>query len=308
MSIVRVPANDSYSCLMLKNQRFSSLFRHYSKHHGLPRDCLEFSFTSKLYPDDTPESVHLQRGDVITVRKIDGKNAPKEDKIPQPDDNAYFEMMFKLLENETDTDIVFLVGKQQTRVKAHRLILMARSEVFRAMLDRRRCGNMRESMEGEIRLEEPGADSVRRMLEYIYTNRVKNLEQEQNEDHLIELIGLAEKYLLPELKYLGEAAAVHLITDDTIGRLLFASEQFNAEALKKKCIDYILVDPTRLTAIPSFREEVQQYPALALTLLDAAAAASVAEPNRKRRKVSGTSLNAQSDTPTTSTTTTTSTT
>lgn len=283
MSIVRVPANDSYSCLMLKNQRFSSLFRHYCKHHGLPRDSLGFSFTSKLYPDDTPESVHLQRGDVITVRRLEG-NAPKEDQIAPPDDQAYFEMMFKLLENETDTDLVFLVGKQRTKIKAHRLILMARSEVFRAMLDRRRGGSMRESVEGEIVLEEPGADSVRRMLEYIYTNRVKNLEQEANEDHLIELIGLAEQYLLPEFKLLGEVAAVHLINDDTIGRLLFASEQYHAELLKKKCIDYILVDPTRLTTIPSFREEVQQYPALALTLLDAAASAS--ENSRKRRKIS----------------------
>lgn len=44
-NIVRVPANNLYSCLMQKTQRFSSLFRHYSKHHGLPRDSLEFMFT-----------------------------------------------------------------------------------------------------------------------------------------------------------------------------------------------------------------------------------------------------------------------
>lgn len=27
----------AYSCLMLKTQRFSSLFRHYAKHHGLKK-------------------------------------------------------------------------------------------------------------------------------------------------------------------------------------------------------------------------------------------------------------------------------
>lgn len=51
-SIVRVPANNMYSCLMQKTQRFSSLFRHYSKHHGLPRESLDFFFTvqSSLVP------------------------------------------------------------------------------------------------------------------------------------------------------------------------------------------------------------------------------------------------------------------
>ena len=44
-SIVRVSANNMYSCLMQKTQRFSSLFRHYSKHHGLPRESLDFFFT-----------------------------------------------------------------------------------------------------------------------------------------------------------------------------------------------------------------------------------------------------------------------
>ncbi|RHY19516.1 hypothetical protein DYB25_005619 [Aphanomyces astaci] len=50
-SIIRVPANNMYSCLMQKTQRFSSLFRHYSKHHGLPRECLDFFFMSGLNCD-----------------------------------------------------------------------------------------------------------------------------------------------------------------------------------------------------------------------------------------------------------------
>jgi len=85
-SIVRVAANNMYSCLMQKTQRFSSLFRHYSKHHGLPRESLDFFFTvgslllglagsrdagllcvvfvslqNRLDPEDSPESVHLQK-------------------------------------------------------------------------------------------------------------------------------------------------------------------------------------------------------------------------------------------------------
>ena len=67
-TIRRVTADTNYSCLMLKSQRFSSLFRHYAKYHGLRKDELEYYFVNLLENEDTPESVQLQRGDTIMVR------------------------------------------------------------------------------------------------------------------------------------------------------------------------------------------------------------------------------------------------
>lgn len=67
-TIRRVTAETNYSCLMLKTQRFSSLFRHYAKYHGLRKDELEYYFVNLLENEDTPESVQLQRGDTIMVR------------------------------------------------------------------------------------------------------------------------------------------------------------------------------------------------------------------------------------------------
>jgi hypothetical protein len=67
-TIRRVTADTNYSCLMLKTQRFSSLFRHYAKYHGLRKDDLEYYFVNLLENEDTPESVQLQRGDTIMVR------------------------------------------------------------------------------------------------------------------------------------------------------------------------------------------------------------------------------------------------
>lgn len=58
-SVIRVRAGTPYSCLMLKNQRFSSLFRHYAKHHGLRKDDLAYYFTEELQNEDTPETVFL---------------------------------------------------------------------------------------------------------------------------------------------------------------------------------------------------------------------------------------------------------
>ena len=66
-TIRRVTAETNYSCLMLKTQRFSSLFRHYAKYHGLRKEELEYYFVNLLENEDTPESVQLQRGDTIMV-------------------------------------------------------------------------------------------------------------------------------------------------------------------------------------------------------------------------------------------------
>eukprot|EP00956_Cyclotella_meneghiniana_P024173 scaffold48198_cov78-Cyclotella_meneghiniana.AAC.11 len=101
----RVTADTNYSCLMLKTQRFSSLFRHYAKYHGLRKDDLEYYFVNPLENEDTPETVHLQRGDIIMVRKKRKAEAPE----PSADDGEFFKDMKELLDDEEHMDTVFLV-------------------------------------------------------------------------------------------------------------------------------------------------------------------------------------------------------
>ena len=82
-SVIRVRAGTPYSCLMLKNQRFSSLFRHYAKHHGLRKDDLAYYFTEELQNEDTPETVFLLvsfgRGDraILRVDPLDHPIPPR---------------------------------------------------------------------------------------------------------------------------------------------------------------------------------------------------------------------------------------
>ncbi|KAL3762122.1 hypothetical protein ACHAWU_001573 [Discostella pseudostelligera] len=104
-TIRRVTADTNYSCLMLKTQRFSSLFRHYAKYHGLRKDDLEYYFVHPLENEDTPESVQLQRGDIIMVRKRRKAEVPE----PAADDTEFFKDMKELLDDEEHMDAVFLV-------------------------------------------------------------------------------------------------------------------------------------------------------------------------------------------------------
>ncbi len=106
-TIRRVTADTNYSCLMLKTQRFSSLFRHYAKYHGLRKDDLEYYFVHPLENEDTPESVQLQRGDIIMVRKRRKAEPPE----PAADDTEFLKDMKELLDDEEHMDAVFLVHR-----------------------------------------------------------------------------------------------------------------------------------------------------------------------------------------------------
>lgn len=101
----RVAAETNYSCLMLKTQRFSSLFRHYAKYHGLRKDDLEYYFCNILENEDTPESVQLQRGDTIMVRKRRPPPVPEA----AADDEEFFRDLRELLDDEEHMDAVFYI-------------------------------------------------------------------------------------------------------------------------------------------------------------------------------------------------------
>ncbi|RHY57792.1 hypothetical protein DYB30_010463 [Aphanomyces astaci] len=73
-SIIRVPANNMYSCLMQKTQRFSSLFRHYSKHHGLPRESHKCVLTTRcevfrcMFPAEAKAGMKESEDGTVLIR------------------------------------------------------------------------------------------------------------------------------------------------------------------------------------------------------------------------------------------------
>ncbi|OWZ24156.1 hypothetical protein PHMEG_000862 [Phytophthora megakarya] len=279
-SIVRVAANNMYSCLMQKTQRFSSLFRHYSKHHGLPRESLDFFFTSRLDPEDSPESVHLQKNDIILVKR---RVAPTTLTLPNHSDEAYFATMRELFLNEVGSDITLEVGPERESLRAHRLILTTRCEIFEAMF---RPGAMKESEDGIVRIADHSPEMVTKMLEFIYTNRVFDLAK-LNSNQLIDLLTLSEQYLLLPLKHLCEVAAQDVLSVSNVGRFLCAAEKFNAAYLKEFCLAFFMDHTNEIIDDESFREEIENCPSIALTILRASTRniGSSLEPAPKRRRL-----------------------
>lgn len=125
-TIRRVTAETNYSCLMLKTQRFSSLFRHYAKYHGLRKDDLEYYFTNLLENEDTPESVQLQRGDTIMVRK---RRLPEPPSQAAANDEEFCADMMDLLNDEEHMDCTLLVHPSSTSAGASYPTSSSRSAV-----------------------------------------------------------------------------------------------------------------------------------------------------------------------------------
>ncbi|TDH72561.1 hypothetical protein CCR75_003679 [Bremia lactucae] len=274
-SIVRVAANNMYSCLMQKTQRFSSLFRHYSKHHGLPRESLDFFFTNRLDPEDSPES-----NDIILVRR---RVAPTTLTLPSHNDEMYFGTMRELFQSGVRSDITLEVGPDREMLRAHRLILTTRCEIFEAMF---RPGAMKESWDGVVRIEDHSPEMVSKMLEFIYTNRVLDLAK-LNSNQLIDLLTLSEQYLLLPLKHLCEVAAQDVLSVGNIGRFLCAAEKFNAAYLKEYCIAYFMNHTSEIIDDENFRDEIESCPSMALTIVRATTRipGSLSEPVQKRRRL-----------------------
>ncbi|VDM72809.1 unnamed protein product [Strongylus vulgaris] len=88
--------------------------------------------------------------------------------------------------NTDFSDVIFVVDGE--KFPAHKVLLAARSDYFRAML----YGGLKESDEGEIVLEETNVFAFRILLRYIYTAKLTLLEYK--EEQVMEILGLAHKY------------------------------------------------------------------------------------------------------------------
>lgn len=98
-----------------------------------------------------------------------------------------------LFEDKKNTDLTILVGSgTQEKYLAHKCILMARSDVFAAMLE----NEMAEKKSGIIEIIDCDASSFKNFLLFIYTGKIDNLSN----TNVVQLYKLAHKYNVQDLK------------------------------------------------------------------------------------------------------------
>ena len=106
-----------------------------------------------------------------------------------------------LLNNPEHSDVTFVVeGKQ---IFANRCILMARCEPLEKMVN----GPMREGVENTIHIKDTSYDCFLAFLEFLYTEGVEALRSHEVDiDFALDLLGLADQFLVEPLKVLCEKA------------------------------------------------------------------------------------------------------
>merc|ERR1719429_770139 len=163
--------------------------------------------------------------------------------------------MEQLLENTGSTDTVIMVQEQE--IRCHKLILSARSPVFRAMLQ----SDMVERQNGVIMIEDAGVEEVEQMIRYMYTAKIDHQYSKEKE-----LLVLANKYQVLELVNYCSSRIFESLTEDNALEIGMFGEMHNSEILINRCAKYICYDMTD-SLNEDWMERIQESPKLMLQII-----------------------------------------
>lgn len=134
----------------------------------------------------------------------------------------------KFVNNPEYSDITIHVnGKEYS---AHKSILAGRSRVFAAMLHH----DMKENQLNRIDIKDIDDSIFLEALRFIYTGKVQNLET-----IVFEMLPVADRYDLQELKYMCEKVLSCKLSRETVLKTLIFSDIHNVANLKARTIEYI---------------------------------------------------------------------
>lgn len=145
-----------------------------------------------------------------------------------PDRNEVF-LGSTYVNSKTLADVTFIVeGKE---FPAHRIALLASSEIFKSMFD----GNYKEKEAESIPIPNIRWPVFNAMMTCIYTGTVDVLPELAQE-----LLEASDQYMLEKLKSLCEIAIASQLSCDNVAEAFDLAEAFNAPELAKSCIMYCL--------------------------------------------------------------------
>lgn len=142
-------------------------------------------------------------------------------------------------------DIVFLVDDQ--RLPAHRVILAARSDYFRAMFY---GGGFRESTQTEIRLDIP-LTAFRTLLRYIYSGHLSLARL--SVEHVLDTFGLAHQYGFGALELAISAFLRGVLSIDNVCTILDAASLYELKELSDVCLTFMDQNAVSLLQHETFR-------------------------------------------------------
>ncbi|KAG7569793.1 BTB/POZ domain [Arabidopsis thaliana x Arabidopsis arenosa] len=197
-----------------------------------------------------------------------------------------------LLDSEVGCDIAFQVGDET--YKAHKLILAARSPVFRAQF----FGPIGNNNVDRIVIDDIEPSIFKAMLSFIYTDVLPDVHEitgstsASSFTNMIQhLLAAADLYDLARLKILCEVLLCEKLDVDNVATTLALAEQHQFLQLKAFCLKFV-ASPANLGAVmksEGFKHLKQSCPTLLSELLNTVAAgdkSSTSGQSNKKRSAS----------------------
>ncbi|KAL5221280.1 hypothetical protein ABZP36_025993 [Zizania latifolia] len=142
----------------------------------------------------------------------------------------------KLLLEEEGADVTFVVEGE--KIAAHKIILAARSPVFKAEF----YGQMKEKNARRITIEDMRPHVFRALLHFIYTDSFPDMDDLGDDDYS-DMIGLllvaADRYAMDSMKSQCERILSELLDVKSLAVTLALADKHNCSGLKDVCIEFI---------------------------------------------------------------------
>lgn len=166
----------------------------------------------------------------------------------------------KILEQALNTDIVLSTDGEN--LKAHRIVLQARSPVFRKMFDY----DSSEAVENTVAISDIGSATVKRLVSFLYTATLEKCDF----DETLELYYAADKYEVLSLRDECKTELLKNIDVNNACSLFTLASRHNDENLKKGVVQFVSANFISVVNMESFMEMSKEDMAL-LTRLCACA-------------------------------------
>ena len=150
----------------------------------------------------------------------------------------------KLYNDKSTSDVTFIVGPNETRFFGHTLIIGAASDVFKANFS----GNWKDSR--TVKLEDVKEDVFKAFMLYIYKSEIN-----MNTKNILDVLELAHRYMMTGLvESLTTRVVIQSYVSDCFWKLMSFVYATNDVALINRCLDVLDKEPETFLSQPEFLE------------------------------------------------------
>jgi len=160
---------------------------------------------------------------------------------------------------------------------AHSAVLMARSDVFSAMLST----PMREGLEKKIVISDLGVEAVRSMLQFLYSGEL-DADKLKSDEMALSILEAAHRYNVQDLVDMCVLELTPRFDVNSIGEWLYIADLIGNSHFRAKCMEFVRLHISEVQSTANFTEFVATKLSLVTDVL-----ACVVPPAKRQRTDAG---------------------